>query len=451
MPGPTHVVWQIDVSERESPSTAAEEPRNGFVEAFSLLRRNRDFRNLFVASLISLGGDWFLFVAIAGLIQDATGQILGVSLLLFWQEIPYFLMSPLGGALADRLDRRKLMVGCDLARAGLCLAFLFIGMSTYWIAFPLLAVLSSFSAAFEPAFAAAVPNLVEPRDLGPANALSGSSWGTMLAVGAALGGVVTATLGRDAAFLVDAASFVISAGLIFSIRGRLAEERDHREHPKIVQATKETAVYARKDHRVLALLTVKGGFGLGAGVLVLVTVFPKEVFHWNDYELGIGILMAARGVGALIGPFLGRWLVGREDRRLFAIIGAALATFGIAYAVFGLTPNLLLAAVAVGVAHLGGGAQWTLSSYGLQRIVPDHIRGRIFAFDGALITLTLGLSAVLTGLAADRFGPRNTAVALGAIALVWAVVWAWLTADVRRATMLEGCGPTPEIEPEPAG
>ena len=110
------------------------------------------------------------------------------------------------------------------------------------------------------------------------------------------------------------------------------------------------------------------------------------------------------------------------------------------YALLGVVPGLLLAAPAVMIAHLGGGAQWMLSSYGLQRIVPDHIRGRIFAFDGMLVTLTFGLSSLLTGWLADSVGARTTALAMGAVAVVWAIAWTWLTTDVRRATLLEGCG-----------
>jgi MFS family permease len=98
------------------------------------------------------------------------------------------------------------------------------------------------------------------------------------------------------------------------------------------------------------------------------------------------------------------------------------------------------------VAHLGGGAQWTLSSYGLQRIVPDRIRGRIFAFDAALITLTLTVSSLVTGWSAQTFDPRVTAVALGLVAVAWAATWMWLTTDVRRATMIQGCGPAAELE-----
>ena len=427
------------------------ESKGGLRAGLTLLRRNPDFRRLYVASLISLGGDWFLLVALFGLALDLTGSAVSIGVLIASQEIPFFLMSPVGGYITDRLDRRKLMIVCDVARAALCLGFLFVeGGETIWLAYLLLACISSFAAIFDPASSAAFPNLVERRDLGPANALFGSLWGTMLAVGGALGGVVAATLGRDAAFAIDAATFAVSALLILRIHRAFAEEGTGEGQPGIVTATIETARYARRDHRVLALLTVKAGFGIGAGVLALIAVFAKEVFGAG--EIGIGVLMAGRGVGALIGPFLGRRLAGPDDRRLFAAIGIALATFGLGYALLGLMPSLLLGALAVSIAHLGGGAQWTLSSYGLQRVVPDRIRGRIFAFDGALITLTLTISALITGWTADTIGPRPTAIALGVIAIAWAGTWTWLTGDVRRATMLEGCGPAPDLElvaPEP--
>ena len=98
------------------------------------------------------------------------------------------------------------------------------------------------------------------------------------------------------------------------------------------------------------------------------------------------------------------------------------------------------------LAHTGGGAQWMLSSYGLQKIVPDHIRGRIFAFDGMLVTLTFGASSLVTGWLAQAFDdPQLTAVLMGGVAVVWAAVWMVLTTDVRRATLMDGCGgPPPE-------
>jgi MFS family permease len=423
------------------------EDAGGFRASLSLLRRNGDFRKLYLASLISLGGDWFLLVALFGLALEFTGSAVSVAALIVAQEVPFGVASLIGGVLADRFDRRRLMVVCDVARTLLCLGFLLVNdPSMMWLAYLLLAVISSFSAVFDPASSAALPNLVEPRELGPANALSGSLWGTMLAVGAALGGIVAAALGRDAAFLIDASSFAVSGLLIARIRRPFSAERTEEPEANVIRATVETVRYARRDHRVLALVTVKAGFGIAAGVIALIAVFAHEEFGAGD--AGIGALMAGRGVGALIGPFLGRWLAGPQDRRLFGAIGVALAVFGLGYATLGVMPSLFAAAVAVGIAHLGGGAQWTLSSYGLQRLVPDRIRGRIFAFDFTLITLSLTVSALVTAWAADRFGARPTVAVLGGVAVLWAAIWTWLTTDVRRATMLEGAGLAPELAAE---
>jgi MFS family permease len=432
------------VSEREpTPAQALAHPPGGVRASWSLLRRNRDFRRVYVASLISFGGDWFLVVALFGLVLDLTHRAVAISFLLAVQNAPLFFLAPIGGALVDRVDRRKLMVGCDVCRAVLCLGFLFVRSSdTVWVAYPLLALLASFSAAFDPASSAALPNLVDEEDLATANALSGSIWGMMLAVGAALGGIAAAKLGSDAAIVIDAVSFAVSAILIASVHRSFSEAIGRQEeHPGILEATRETIRYAAKDHRVLALLAVKAGFGLGAGVLVLIPVFANDVFRGG--EVAIGLLMAARGVGALVGPFVGRSALGEGDRRLFGVISVALAVFGIGYALFGLAPTLLVAMPVVAVAHLGGGSQWTLSSYGLQRIVPDRIRGRIFAFDGALITATFAASSVATGYLADVFGARPVATGLGLIGLAYAGVWTWLTTNVRRATMLDGCGRAP--------
>ena len=175
---------------------------DGVRASIRLLRRNADFRRLYVGGLISLGGDWFLTVALFDLALRLRGSASSVAIVIVAQELPLFVLSPIGGILADRLDRRRLMIVCDLARALICLAFLLIrGSEDFWFIFILLPVLSAFSAAFDPAVQAAAPNLVEPQDLGPANSLLGSAWGTMLAVGAAIGGVVVAVLGRDAAFV----------------------------------------------------------------------------------------------------------------------------------------------------------------------------------------------------------------------------------------------------------
>jgi predicted MFS family arabinose efflux permease len=427
--------------------TTAPVPSAGLRASLSLLRRNRDFRALFFASVISLGGDWFLWVAINGLIYVETGKAVYVGLAILAQEFAFFLASPIGGVLADRVDRRKLMIVCDLARAVICVAFLLVGRDTIWLAYVLLPLLAAFAAPFDPAFSAATPNVVDPEDLPAANALNGSLWGTMLAVGAGLGGIISAEFGADTAFIVNAVSFLVSAALLSSIRRRFSESRKEAvEHPSAIEATRETWRFARRDHRVLSLLAVKFGFGAAAGLLALIPVMAIEVFESGN--VGFGILMASRGVGALIGPFLGHRIAGPSHRRLFPAIGLSLAVFGLGYMALGVAPSLAIAAVTICVAHLGGGSQWMLSTYGLQVLVPDHIRGRIFGFDYMLITLSLSLSAVVASAVADQIGAPKTVTILGGVALAWAGVWFVLSRGVRK-TGLEGCAePDPETGSE---
>jgi predicted MFS family arabinose efflux permease len=420
----------------DEPTTAAAPSDTGPRASLSLLRRNRDFRALFFASVISLGGDWFLWVAINSFIFEATDKAIYVGLAILAQESAFFLASPIGGALADRIDRRKLMIVCDLARAVVCVAFLLVGPETIWLAYVLLPVLATFAAPFDPALSAATPNVVDPDDLPAANALNGSLWGTMLAVGAGLGGLISAAFGADTAFLVDAVSFLVSAALLSSIRRSFSESTERAtEHPGVVEATRETWRFARRDHRVLSLLAVKFGFGAAAGLLALIPVMALKVFDAGN--VGFGILMAARGVGALIGPFLGHRIAGPGHRRIFPAIGLSLAVFGLGYMAMGAAPSLAIAAVTICVAHLGGGSQWMLSTYGLQVLVPDHIRGRIFGFDYMLITLSLSISALIASAVADQIGARVTVSILGGVAVCWAVVWFVLSRGVRR-TGLDG-------------
>ncbi len=412
------------------------ERRAGLREAVTLLRTNADFRRLFFASVISLGGDWFLFVAVGSLVFDATGTAISIGLLVLAQDLPVFLATPWAGWLADHMDRRRLMIVCDLARVVICVAFLAVGPGNLWLAYILLALLAIFAAVFDPASSAAMPNVVEPEDLPVANAMSGSLWGTMLAVGAAIGGVVTEVFGSDTAFVVDAVSFAGSAWLLARVRRRFSEERSE-DHVRVstFAAMAETIAYARRDHRVLALISVKFGFGLAGGVLALIVVLAEDVFQGG--EVAFGILLAARGIGALIGPFVGHRLAGPEHRRLLPVIAGALAVFGVGYVAVGAAPSLWLAAGAVMLAHLGGGAQWVLSSFGLQRIVPDRIRGRIFSFDFALITLTFSASAVGASLLADAIGARHATQIVGAVAFLWSAAWWVLIRKVRSRPLFD--------------
>jgi MFS family permease len=403
-------------------------------EALSLFRRNRDFRLLYAAQLISFAGDWFLFVALAGLLFDLTGSPGLVAGLAVALTVPFAVVSFLGGPLADRLDRRAVMVGADLARGALALGFFLVdSRSEIWLLYALVGAISALGALFEPASSAAIPNVVDRKDLAAANVLASSSWGTMLAVGAGIGGLVVAAFGREAGYIGDAASFFTSAVLLLRIRRPFSEPREpDQEHQGLLEATRETVRYARQDRRVLALLSVKGGVGLSVGIVGLLPILALDVFEAGD--AGTGILYGFRGVGAFIGPFLFRWFVREDDlQRLFWGIAIALSSYGVFYAFAPFAPTLIVAALLVMGGHLGVGGQWTLSTYGLQRLVPDHIRGRVFAFDYGLVTMTFAGSAALAGWLAGIFGVRVVILGLACLGIAFGLAWTAATARLRRS------------------
>lgn len=389
-----------------------------------LLRDNPAFARLYGAQLVTFAGEWFATVALLGLVLELTGSAAAASLVLVLQTGGFALTAPIAGILADRLDRRRLLLAANLARTPLPLAFLLVGgTDTLWLLFAVVALLAAGAATFEPTSSASLPNLV-PRDRLPeANVLIGSAWGTMLAVGAAIGGLVAATLGREAVFLINAVAFAGSAALIAGIRRPLQEAREsHVPTVGFVDAARVAMAFARGHRLVGAFLLSKTTFGFGTGIVALLAVFGAEVFEAGD--AGIGLLFAARGLGALAGPFAARAILGTEDRGLLVGIGVSLVVVVVCYGLFPLAPAIGLAALLVFGAHLGGGAQWTLSTLGLQRATPDALRGRLFSFDYTLVTLTITVSTLAAGLIADGISPAVSVWSMVALVALAGSAWA---------------------------
>ena len=406
-----------------------------------LLRRNGAFRSLYIAQLISFAGDWFGTVALLGLALELTGSTGVASLVLVLQTGPFFIVSPLAGILADRLDRKHILVASNAARAVIALGFLLArDADTLWIALVCVALLSTGAAFFEPTSSAALPNLVDEADLPTANALIGAAWGTMLAVGAGLGGLVATLAGRDASFVANAAGFAVSAVLIARVSASFRappQESPPVQVPArgavvILDPIRVTAALVGRSRMVGALLLTKATFGVGMGAVLLLAVFGRDVFGAGD--AGIGLLFAARGVGALVGPFLGRRFMTGDDRSLLVVIAIAMGSFVLGYGLLPASPTIALGAACVFLAHLGGGAQWSLSSYGLQRLVPDEIRGRVFSIDYALVLLATTVSTIVAGQLVGPLGPSVTLYVLVGAAGISGLVWFAWTRPLRRPT-----------------
>ncbi len=183
-----------------------------------LLRANPGYRRFWLAGVISQGGDWFNYIAIFVLLTRLTGSGEAVSWFLIAKFLPSAVLGPLAGVVADRFRRKTILVLCDLARCLLVLCYLLAGrMELIWLIYLLAFVQESLWTFSHPARQASVPDLCRPEELNVANGLSGSTWSMMLAMGAALGGFVTAMFGWQTAILVDAGSFLVSARLLYGV------------------------------------------------------------------------------------------------------------------------------------------------------------------------------------------------------------------------------------------
>ncbi len=406
-----------------------------------LLRGNRDLRLVFLSQVVSFLGDWFADVALLGLVLDLTDSPLAASLVMVATMLPIFLVTPLAGPMVDTFDRRRLILVVSAGQALAALLLLGVDESTVWLAFAARAVIAALSAFVGPAVQAAIPNLVAPADLSRANALLGSVWGAMLAIGAALGGAFTVAFGRSASFVADAATFVAAGVLIALVRRPMnAPRQSEVGRIRPLADTLEAFQYARSSRPLLLLLCSKAGLGLAGGVVPLLAVYGKEVFDSGD--AGIGLLLAARGAGALIGPVLAQHrLTARQAQTsipaILYLCGAGAVIYCAGYLGVATSPVLALAIGGAFLAHLGGGAQWTLSNLGLQLATSDAFRGRIFAADFALLTLTMSSSFLISGWVTAELGPRLVTAVLALIAGAWGLLYLALTRAVRRPRAVE--------------
>jgi len=400
----------------------------GYLE---LLRGNRAFRQVWLGQVVSQTGDWFNTIALYTIILQLTGSGRNIGLLLVARFVPSFIFGPLSGVLADRFSRRSIMIYSDLLRALVVLGFLFVRRADQlWIIYVLTVLQLGLSTFFEPAKTAAIPSLVANRELVAANAISSVTWSVMLTLGAAIGGLLTGWFGTNVAFILDSGTYLLSAALIASVK---VPKRPKNKRGKFgigralgIAETAEGIKYVRRRPRVLALLLVKPAWGLGGGILTLLAVFGERVFPvGGSPAVGIGVLFAARGIGTAVGPIVARRIAGEGKLRQQASIGIAFVIGGLFYIAFGYTGIFVVALLVLGIAHTGGSILWVFSTVLLQREVADQFRGRVFAAELALLTLTLAGSNYLTGELLDRFGynPRLLAMGIGVFFLIPGIVW----------------------------
>jgi MFS family permease len=402
-----------------------------------LIRSNRNFRLLWLAQIVSEMGDWFYSVAIFSFLLQLTGSAQVVAFAFLMQVFPQVLMSPMAGALNDHLSRKQLMISADLARAVIVICMMLVRTRDHlWLLFLLLALETVCWAVFEPGSRAVIPNVTSPEDVPVANAISAATWSVNFALGAALGGIVDVTFGRNTVFVLDSWSFLASAFLI----SRMRFPEPHTENKKPLKfrdlfdfsPIDEGFAYVRRDARLIASISIKAGIGLMGANWVIIPILGRSVFPLKiggltpdqAGTLGMSALFAARGIGAVVGAFFAGLSGGTDETRLRRSVTLAFLAAAIGYLLVGVSGSLFVALLALVLAHAGGSAGWTASTTLLQQQTEDKFRGRVFSTEFALSMLILSIVSFGAGEMNDRgVDVRTLSIATGALMLAAVVLW----------------------------
>lgn len=406
-----------------------------------VIRENRHFRQIWLAQVVSLLGDWFSLVAVVTIVTRYTGSAEALAGLFIVRLAPMFILGPFSGVLADRFNRRNLMIVADIGRAGMALGFLLIGSaSDLWLIYVLTLVQFSLGSLFEPSRSALVPALTRPDERVAANSLSSLTWSTMLAIGSALGGLTAGFLGTETAFVVDSLSFVGAALLVSRIPAKLAQSCNGKcDKIQMGADLKAGFGYLKERPALFAFTLIKPLAALSGGALFAIMGLQARNAYplGQDGSLSLGLLNLMIGVGSGLGPWLaGRLLLrmGENRRNMQKLIGFSFILFGLGYAVFCNTGFLLVAMLMIFIGELGGGSMWVFSSTLLQLDVEEKFRGRVFAVELALMNLSNVVAALVGGLLLDQLhiSVEVAGIGLGLVQVTIGLVWLVVAARVNR-------------------
>ena len=410
-----------------------------FASYMRLIRKNRNFRRLWCAQIVSEIGDWFYTLAIYTLLLQLTGRASSVALALVLQVLPQTFVGPTAGVVNDRISRKKVMIAADLIRVAIVFSMLLVrSRSIVWLVYPLLLAETIMAAFFEPARSSVIPNITAREDVIVANTLSSTTWSMNLVLGATIGGIVAAWLGRDAVFILNALSFLVSALLIVGMRfpEPHAEGLAPLRPCDLVDFSpvSEGIRYVRNKPGVLATVFAKAGNLVIGPSWVLFTVMGQKYFpvRWHNLDpqrgamLGMSLLLGGRGLGALIGPLISAPWAGHSNHRLRLGIFYGYLFSAIGYALIGRSGNVWEACFWAAFAHLGGATVWVFSTTLLQLNTEDRLRGRVFSADLGLCMLSIAVGAYASGRFLDAGVSARTVVTWTGIAMLFpAGLWAW--------------------------
>ena len=300
--------------------------KRGYLEFFL---SNKKFRRLWAASVISLLGEWFNTIALFFLILEYSESefLLGI---LFSVRMALFAISqPFNGLLADRINRKTLMLWSNILQIGLALSFLFVdGEEDMWWLISLSGLMMLLHGVYVTAERAALPNIVDETDLITANAIDSASWSTALCIGAMLGGIVVSIWGTNAAFIIDSYTFLLSSLLLIPLT--FEQTVDENMKGSLIKAGFKNIRLGWKriydDKKLLRIVFAKSSWNIaGAGLAGVFLVLAGSSITGYGAAFGFGLFFFARGIGTGIGPLIARSIF--TDRTKWPIIVGMLVSF----------------------------------------------------------------------------------------------------------------------------
>jgi len=385
---------------------------------FTPLRRHRDYRLLYAAQSVSFLGTMMTYVALPYQMFQLTHSSFMVGLLGVAELIPLLATAFIGGALADAVDRRRMVIVTDvfLAAGSLSLALLaWHGAPPPWSLYLLAGFMSGMNGLQRPSIDALMPRLLPRDELMAAAALNSFRGSFIMIVGPAIGGVLIASMGLAFAYAMDVLSYVLALGCIVMIRHTAPPEGAERP---TLESIKEGFRYARSRQELIGTYVVD--------FVAMIFGMPMALFPALSEKLGgpgvLGLLYAAPAVGAFVASVTSRWT--RAVRRHGLAVTLAAGVWGVAIVIFGFCDRLYPAVFFLAVAGGADAVSGIFRSTMWNQTIPDVLRGRLAGIEMVSYMSGPMLGHLEAGMAAAAFGVRASVVSGGVLCVVGVVVCA---------------------------
>ena len=377
--------------------------------------RHRNFQLFFAGQLISLIGTWMQTVAQSWLVYRMTNSALLLGAVGFASQIPVFLMAPIGGIVADRYNRRRVVIATQVLSmilASFLAALTLSGRIQVWQIMVLASLLGVVNAFDIPARQAFLIDMVGREDLMNAIALNSSMFNGARIIGPAISGILVASIGEGWCFFANAVSYI--AVIIGLLLMRIEHAANLATQGSPLENILEGFAFARNTGPIRAILLLLGLVSfVGMPYAVLMPVFADQILHGG--ARGLGILMGATGIGALLGAASLAARVGLKGLgRLIAICSGG---FGVSLIFFSFSRYFWLSTVLLVPVGFFMMVQMASSNTLIQAMVPDQLRGRILAVYSMMFMGMAPFGALSAGVVAHHLGAPWT-VALGGVACI---------------------------------